>query len=98
MKKWYPEDWLFIIEVLKVGKENKPDECRIGLEPGDHFECSYATPEGFCPTIFIKMFPILEVLRCEGDLRYLGASTQHEMDFICPDGAVKLMISGVKQE
>lgn len=28
MNKWYPEDWHFKIEVLKVGKENKSTECR----------------------------------------------------------------------
>jgi len=26
MKKWYPEDWQFTIEVLKVGKE-KGEKC-----------------------------------------------------------------------
>jgi len=32
MKKWYAEDWTFTIEVLQVGKENKAEECRLGLE------------------------------------------------------------------
>ena len=98
MNKWYPEDWHFKIEVLKVGKENKSTECRLGLEPGDRFECNYETPDGFCPTSFIKIFPIMEAIRCEGDLRYLGAQTAHEMEFICPDGAVRFRICGIKQE
>ena len=97
MKKWYPEDWYFKIEVLKVGKENKAEECRLGLEPGDTFECDYGTPDGFCPTSFIKIFPTMEILRCEGDLRNLGASESNVMDFICPDGAVRFRISGNKQ-
>ncbi len=47
MKKWYHEDWNFKIEVVRVGKENKAEECRLGLEPGDTFECTYETPAGF---------------------------------------------------
>lgn len=34
MKKWYDEDWRFRIEVIRVGKDNKAEECRLGLEPG----------------------------------------------------------------
>jgi uncharacterized repeat protein (TIGR04076 family) len=98
MKKWYLEDWHFRIEVMKVGKENKATECRLGLEPGDTFECGYETPGGFCPTSFIKIFPSMEVMRCEGDLRNLGACAAHEMDFICPDGAVRFKITGIRQE
>jgi uncharacterized repeat protein (TIGR04076 family) len=92
------EDWHFKIEVLKVGKENKGEECRLGLEPGDVFACDYETPGGFCPTSFIKVFPVMEVMRCEGDLRCLGASESNEMDLICPDGVVSFRISEIKQE
>jgi hypothetical protein len=69
INKWYPEDWHFKTEVLKVGKHNKSTESRMGLEPGDLFECDYETPCGFCPTSFIKNFPAMEAIRCEGDLR-----------------------------
>ena len=34
MKKWYPEDRRFTIEVVQVGQQNKAEECRLGLEPG----------------------------------------------------------------
>lgn len=98
MKKWYPEDWQFKIEVLKVGKENKAEECRIGLEPGDIFLCEYSTPAGFCPSSFIKIFPLMEIIRCEGDLRYLGARNSQEMECLCPDGCVRFRISGFRQE
>jgi uncharacterized repeat protein (TIGR04076 family) len=84
--------------VLKVGKENKAEEYRLGLEPGDSFDCDYETPGGFCPTSFIKAFPVMEVMRCEGDFRCLGAILPNQMDFICPDGAVRFRISGVKQD
>jgi uncharacterized repeat protein (TIGR04076 family) len=70
----------------------------MGLEPGDSFECDYETPAGFCPASFIKIFPVMEAIRCDGDLRYLGAGAPHEMDFICPDGAVQFKISGIEQE
>ncbi len=98
MKKWYPEDWHFRIEVIRVGKENKAEECRLGLEPGDVFECDYETPKGFCPTSFIKIFPAMEALRCEGDLRNLGAHEQRETEFMCPDGAVRFSVRGTKQD
>lgn len=88
MRKWYREDWHFRIEVVRVGKMNKAEECRLGLEPGDVFECTYGTPAGFCPTSFVKIFPALEVVRCEGDLRHLGGSGPREITFLCPDGVV----------
>ena len=93
MKKWYAEDWSFKIEILRVGKENLATECRLGLEPGDTFECTYETPAGFCPTSFIKIFPGMEVIRCGGDLRYLGGKGSGEMTFLCPDGAVLFRVT-----
>src|SRR4030042_2402433 len=98
MKKWYPEDWHFKIEVLKVGEEDLAEECRLGLEPSDGFTCGYETPVGFCPTLFIKILPAVEAMRCEGDLRILGAGASHMMDFIWPDGGVRFRISGNRRE
>ena len=94
MKEWYEEDWRFRIDVIRVGKENRPEECRLGLEPGDTFECTYGTPGGFCPTAFLKLFPVLEVMRCGGDLRYLGTSEPYRTEFLCPDGVVTFRVSG----
>jgi len=93
MKKWYPEDWHFKIEVTRVGKEDKAEECRIGLEPGDTFECAYGTPGDFCPTAFIKIFPAMEVARCGGDWRKFGGESQYKMDFVCPDGVVTFKVT-----
>jgi uncharacterized repeat protein (TIGR04076 family) len=93
MKKWYPEDWRFKIEVIRVGKENKAEECRLGFEVGDTFECAYGTPANFCPTAYIKIFPALETARCGGDWRNFGAQYPHVMDFVCPDGAVLFKIT-----
>lgn len=94
MKKWYSEDWQFTIEVLQAGKENKAEECRLGLEVGDTFICQFETPAGFCPTSFIKIFPSLEAVRCGGDLRNLGGKGPAEMTFPCPDGAVRFRLTG----
>ncbi len=98
MKKWYQEDWLFRIEVLRVGKQNQAGECRLGLEPGDTFTCTFETPAGFCPTSFIKIFPSMEVVRCGGDLQNLGGTGPSEMTFLCPDGAVLFRITGTQRE
>lgn len=97
MKRWYQEDWRFRIEVVRVGERNRPEACRLGLEPGDTFECTYGTPAGFCPTSFIKIFPALEVIRCGGDLRNLGGSGAHETTFICPDGVVLFKLTGERR-
>lgn len=97
MKKWYHEDWLFMIEVLRVGKENKAEECRLGLEVGDTFQCAYETPGGFCPTSFIKIFPSLEVVRCGGDLRNLGGSEPGTMTWLCPDGVVLFRVTSTQK-
>jgi uncharacterized repeat protein (TIGR04076 family) len=94
MKAWYPEDWRFRIEVVRVGEENKAEECRLGLEPGDVFACTYGTPAGFCPTSFLQLFPLMEVVRCGGDLRHLGAAAPHETRLRCPDGVVLLRLVG----
>jgi uncharacterized repeat protein (TIGR04076 family) len=98
MKKWYLEDWQFTIEVLKVGKENKAEECRVGLEPGDTFGCAFETPGGFCPTAFIKIFPAMEAVRCGGDLRNLGGNAVGGIKFVCPDGVVMFRLKGERFE
>jgi len=96
MKRWYQEEWEFEIEVLQVGESDKPEECRLGLEPGDKFTGNYGTPNDFCPTSFIKVFPTLEIIRCNGDLRYQGSSDRHDIKVICPDGVVLFEIRGQK--
>ena len=49
MKKWYREEWLFHVTVVRVGERGDAGECRLGFEPGDTFECTYECPAGFCP-------------------------------------------------
>ena len=93
MKKWYPEDWLFRIEVIGVGKNNAATECRMGFEPGDAFECAYECPTGFCSKSMLKVFPIFEAVRSGGDLRNLGGSGPLTMTLVCPDGVVRYRIT-----
>ena len=97
MKKWYPEDWCFNIEVVRIGTENKAQECRLGLEPADTLECTYETPAGFCPTSFIKILPSMKVMRCNGDVRNLGGSGPCETTFVRPDGAVLFKLTGERR-
>jgi len=97
VKSWYHEDWSFMIEVLRVGKENRAEECRLGLEPGDTFTCTYETPAGYCPTSFIKIFPALEVVRCNGDVRNIGGNGPYETTFVCPDGVVLFKLTGERR-
>lgn len=94
MNRWHEANWRFTIEVLRVGKDNKAEECRLGLEPGDAFTCTYETLAGFCPTSFIKKFPSMEVVRCGGDLRNVGGKGLYKMTYLCPDGAVWSKITG----
>ena len=76
-----------------VGTDNKPTNCRMGYEPGDSFTCQYGCPEDFCSKSIMKVFPIFEAVRSEGDLRNLGGSGKHKIDIVCPDGVVKFRIS-----
>jgi uncharacterized repeat protein (TIGR04076 family) len=97
MRKWFDEDWMFTITVLKVGQSDYAEECRLGFEPGDQFECQYECPGGFCPTALMHIFPIMEIIRCDGDLRNLGSQYPHEAVLPCPDGAVTFRVEGRKK-
>lgn len=97
MKTWYHENWRFTIVVERVGEENRPEACRLGLEPGDTFECTYGTPAGFCPTSFVKVLPSMEIVRCGGDLRNLGGTTPSEIELTCPDGVVQFRLTAYRR-
>ena len=94
MKKWYQEDWRFTVSVLRVGKGGRAEECRLGFEEGDTFECTYECPDGFCPKALMKAFSLMEAVRSGGDLRNLGGSGAAEMLFVCPDGVVQFRLVG----
>jgi uncharacterized repeat protein (TIGR04076 family) len=92
MHAWYREQWEFEITVLAVGKKNRPEECRLGLEQGDRFQSTYGCPSGLCPKTMMKAFPLTEAVRSGGDLRALGGDTALSLDFICPDAVVRFRL------
>jgi uncharacterized repeat protein (TIGR04076 family) len=94
VRKWYQEDWRFTLSVLRVGAQGRAEECRLGFEQGDTFECTYECPDGFCPKALMKVFPLMEAVRSGGDLRNLGGSGAAEMVFVCPDGVVQFRLVG----
>jgi uncharacterized repeat protein (TIGR04076 family) len=93
MKKWYRENWRFRIDVLSVGADDKPTNCRMGFELGDAFECTYECPSGFCSKSMLKLFPVFEAVRSGGDLTNLGGDGPAEMRVVCPDGVVMFRLT-----
>ena len=93
MKKWYAEEFQFEITVLHIKPDNTPENhCRMGLEVGDKFICEYGCPKDFCCKTMLKVFPIMEAVRSRGDLRNLGGTNEHIMDFCCSDGIVEFRL------
>lgn len=82
MHRTIREDWAFDIRVLDAGP------CRIGLEPGDRFSCTYGCPEGSCPKTMGLPHTLCEAARAGGDYRRLGGCAEREMDFICAHGVM----------
>ena len=87
MHKTVAEDWAFTITVLAA------DPCRVGLEPGDAFHCTYDCPAGFCPKTMAVLHSLCEAERAGGDLRLLGGHAANEIDFSCADGVVRVRLT-----
>ena len=87
MRKTIVEDWEFTITVLTARS------CRMGLEPGDTFHCTYSCPAGFCPKTMAVLHSLCEGAPAGGDYRLLGGRSAHEMDFSCADGEVKFHLT-----
>jgi len=95
VNKWYAEEWRFAITVLHAtARPDGSPDCRVGLEPGDVFECTYECPAQFCPKALLKLFPLMEAVRSGGDLRNLGGNGPGQIEISCPDGAVQLQLVG----
>lgn len=90
MRKTVQEEWSFSIVVRSA------HPCRIGLEPGDTFHCTYGCPADFCPKTMAVLHSLCEVARAGGDYRLLGGHTAHEIDFSCADGEVMFHLSAEK--
>ena len=84
MKHWMEEDWIFRITVLR----GEARQCRIGLEQGDSFTCTYACPGDFCPKTMPVLHTLCEIIRCGGDFRLRGSSKAYAIEFPCADGPI----------
>lgn len=92
MNRWYDEEWEFTTTVQRVGPDDRPTACRLGLEVGDAFTSTYECPAGFCPKAMMKAYAIMEAVRAGGDLRLLGGDGPAGMTFCCPDGVVTFQL------
>lgn len=84
MHKWIVEDWQFTITVTS----GKADDCRLGFESGDTFQCEYAVPTDFCPKTMPVLHTLCEIVRCGGDFTHRGSDNPYEIDFPCADGMI----------
>lgn len=94
MKKWYEEDWEFVIKVLN----NNYKKSRLGLETGDEFRCGYDAPCGFCSKTMPILYSLCEIVRCGGNYNLRGYDKLYEIEFLCPDGFVKFNLIAIKKD
>lgn len=94
MKKWYDEEYEFIIEVIGFIRSDHTERyCRNGEEIGDKYTCTYGCPVnkegyGICSKVMMIIFPIMEAVRSGGNLINIGGNEQYSKDIVCPDGCV----------
>lgn len=83
MKKWYDEEYRWIIEVIGYLRGDGPERvCRNGEEVGDVYTCTYGCPvnaegQGICSKVMMVLFPVMEAVRSGGDLQNIGGSGQY---------------------
>lgn len=94
MKKWYEKDWEFVI---RVSNDNYK-KCRLSLETGDEFKCSYGAPYGFCSKTMLILYSLCEIVRCGGNYNLRGSKKPYEIEFLCPDGFVKFNLIAIKKD
>lgn len=93
MKKKHKEKYSFRITVIKVR-----NDCRNGHEAGDTYVCEYGCPKDFCSKSIMKLFPYMEVVRSDGDLRNIRwKGTKNTTEFWCPDNEVLFKFEGMKK-
>lgn len=101
MKKWYDEEYEFVIEVTGfLGSDKTEHHCRNGEEIGDKYTCTYGCPvnkdgQGICSKCMMIMFPAMEAVRSGGDLMNLGGDTPYTKNFVCPDGCVLFKMTAI---
>lgn len=99
MNKFIIENISFKISVVD-GKKNQVGviDCRNGHEMGDTYTCEYGCPADFCQKSMLKMFPIMEAARANGDLRNLGGDSENSIEFCCPDGVVTFRLEVMRND
>ena len=94
MNKWFDEEYEFEIEVTGFLQSSKTENyCRNGEEIGDKYRCTYGCPVndmgyGICSKAMIQLYPLMEAVRSDGDLRNLGGDSKYSKTVVCPDGCV----------
>jgi len=98
MKRTFKEPYHFTIRVIKITNDD-PLNCRLGYEVGDEFRCGYEVPRNLCPKVMFSAFPMMEVVRADGDLRKLdGGIEKNRIIFTCSCGEVTFDLIGEKTE
>lgn len=104
MKKWYDEEYEWVIEVIGfLRSEHTERYCRNGEEIGDTYTCSYGCPvngqgQGICSKTMMMLFPIMEAVRSGGDLLNIGGISKYSKEIVCPDGCVMFRVTAKKLE
>ncbi|MBQ8789943.1 MAG: TIGR04076 family protein [Ruminiclostridium sp.] len=94
MKKWFAEDFEFVVEVTGFLNGDKTENyCRNGEEPGDVYRCTYGCPvnecgQGICSKAMMMLYPLMDAVRSGGDLTKLGGDSRLSKTVVCPDGCV----------
>ncbi|MBQ7347581.1 MAG: TIGR04076 family protein [Clostridia bacterium] len=98
MKRFIKENTSFKITVVN-GKKNPNGviDCRNGHEIGDTYHCEYGCPAEFCQKSMLKVFPIMEAARADGNLINLGGDSPTSIKFCCPDGVVTFRLEVIKK-
>ncbi len=89
MKKWIDEEWEFHITAIK----GEAPHCRMGIEKGDTFYCTYSCPAGFCPKTMPVLHTLCEIVRCGGNYKLRGSKSEHEITFPCADGCIEFKLT-----
>ncbi len=102
MKKWYEEEYEFIVEVTGFLRGDRTERyCRNGEEIGDTYTCTYGCPVnadgyGICSKVMMMLYPLMEAVRSGGDLTNVGGSDPYSKEIVCPDGCVIFRLSARK--
>ena len=97
MKKWYDEEYEFMVEVTGFLRgERTEGYCRNGEEIGDKYTCTYGEGQGICSKFMTVLFPVMEAVRSGGDPGNIGGDGKYSKNIVCPDGCVVFRLTAKK--